>query len=667
MSEVERNPSDDRSARRPLANALLAAVGAAIGVLLEGWPDGPTGWLTVAIAGAIGALLSLALVADALAAVVGWLMRRLRPIRPVLVRRSLLVGLALALFTVFGRSLVGVAGDTVEWADIRLTGCPAPTELRLLTTAEGLTTAERLADTYTLATARSRQDCPTVRIHVFAAPPLAAGDALRSGWQANSLRTLGPRPDVWLPGASRHALVGTAESSNGLLTAAPTRSLATTPLVLALPASELPAVFASARAGLTWTEALAALERLGWGLARPDPASSVTGEYATLAMYASGGDPVQLTTASAEPELVDPARARAIEGLVADTLDRADYPLAGDALDLLCHHRQRGSAPVALAITEQQMIQFNAGLALGGCGAGPAATPDRSLVAVYPTDTVALDQPMVTLDWADRSPAQATQIAGFRQWLASDAGKQALLEVGLRPPDRAAGEPVSERLGALPGVAYLRMGLTDRALKAARDQWRAVRRPGRVLLLLDASGSMRTPAGTAGLTRFDVAVRGVTALAGRVSDPDEFGVWVFQGPRRQPERLVPVGRLTGAGKDLVGARLAEVRPGGDTPLYRAVVAGVAAVGPGEQERVTALVVLTDGADDGSGLREAEVLSAVGGAGVRIFVVAIGATGCTGAVQRIADDTGGVCDGADLVGLDRQLGTLFDALWGGTGG
>lgn len=662
---AEQAEAAERTIWRSLLHAFLAAIGAAVGVLLEGWPDSLFRWLTVAAAALIVAIFSFTPLADYLytAAVRG--LKGLRPSRPLFLRYLLLAALIIAIAVGFGRSLVAVGGDAAEWASVRISGCPPATELRVLTSAEGLTAAERLADAYTRHTAREHHDCPTVRLHVYAAAADEATDALRSGWQANSLGTIGPRPDIWLPDASRHLLAAPAESSNGLLRSATGTSLATTPIVLAVPAAELPEEFRAERTGLDWAGALAVLDRLGRGLVRPDPARSVTGEYATVAMYASGnGDPARLAEAG-RPELTDPVRARELENRLAEALDLGGYPL-GDAADLLCRQRESDARPTALAITEQQLVQYNTGLPLGGrCPGAAPAPPERALVAVYPTDTLSLDQPLVELDWADRSADQADQVEAFQRWLAGDAGKDALVGVGLRPAGRPAGDPLIERSGVLPGVAYPRVPLTDWTLRSAQDLRQEAKRSGRVLLLLDASGSMRAATGADGQTRFDVAARGVAALAGRMSGRDEFGVWTFQGAGRPPDPLVPIGGGARE-RELVAERLAAVRPDGATPLYRAVVAGVAEVGPTGPDQMSALVVLTDGTEEGSGTTAAQMMAAARSSGVRVFVVAVGAGGCGGgAIREVTAITAGACYETDLASLDRRLGTLFNTLWGGT--
>jgi Mg-chelatase subunit ChlD len=683
-----------RPARRALSHAILAALGAALGALLEGWPDNLLGWLTVAAAALVGALFSLSALADYLDARAVRLLRRLRPSRPLRLRRLLPAAVALLLSVAFGRSLVAVGGEAAGWVAVRVSGCPAATELRLLTTPEGRTAADAVAEEYTLWTARDNHDCPAVRVHVYAAPHVRALEALRSGWQTNWLAELGPRPDLWLPGASRHTLASPDLTSNGLLEATESASLGTTPVVLAVPAAAVPEELRAGRTAMTWAELLDVVRRRTWGLVRPNPAVSMTGEYATVAMYASGdADPEPPDGTARTSALVGAEAARRIETRVARTLDQGGYPL-GDAVDLLCRQRSldgetapgdgtttpgdgaetgqvaevgQGAAATttALVITEQQLVQFNAGMSLGGRCPATASPVEQSLLAVYPTDTLSLDEPLVTLRWRNQPSERAEQVDSFRRWLTDGAGRDALSGVGLRTPGSPAGDPVSERYGALPGVVLhpqVRPGEDD--FKAADKLRRDAQRPGRVLLLLDASGSMREPAAMGGQTRFDLAVRAAAGLTARLGAGDEVGIWAFQGRDQRPEPLVPIGAPTSP--ERIDERLAAVSPGGATPLHRAVVAGLTAVGPAGPERASALVVLTDGTDEGSGITAAQMLAKASGSDVRVFVVAVGSARCTPtAIRQLIKTTGGACYETNPADVDSRLGMLSEVLWEGT--
>jgi len=135
-------------------------------------------------------------------------------------------------------------------------------------------------------------------------------------------------------------------------------------------------------------------------------------------------------------------------------------------------------------------------------------------------------------------------------------------------------------------------------------------------------------------TRFEVATRAIQQSLRLMSDRDEFGLWVFPADAegRGTRQLVPIGRgdATADGlprREAAVAALGRVTPAGGTPLHRTIVDGVRAVGPTGEDRVTALVVVTDGEDTSSGLTPAQVTAAVRDKQVRVLVIAVGEAHC----------------------------------------
>ena len=653
--------STRRHWRRELFESLLVAGAVATGALSTGWPENALQWGLLATAAILGGLAPRAPLRARLRAGIQPLLRRLRPAG---LRRPLVIATVAIVAAGLGRVLVMVGPDATAWASARLFGCPNPTEMRVVATPEGLATARELAEQFSRQAAEENHGCVAANLYVYAVPPAAAREALTRGWSATDLRTVGPRPDLWLPGSTGYAVEATP---GGLLPGVRTTSVASTPVVLAVPAEGLSAELATGRTTLGWAEALSVVDRLRLRLVRPDPALSVVGELATVAIYASGGgDPERLADPGSAVELANAAQAPEIERRIARGLDERRYPLGND-VDLLCRHRQSGAAPVALIVAEQQLVRFNAGLPLGGqCPEASAAPlPADRLLGVYPSDTLSLDYPLVSLDWSQRSPQQQQWIVRFQDWLSTRPGRQALIAAGLRPPATPVGHPLTETLGALPGVSYSRVTPAAGVVSRARQLHTAAQRPGRVLIALDASKSMERAAGGS-TSRFAVAAAAVSLSLSRMSGRDEFGLWVFQGRGRPPARLVPIGSGGGSREALADRALRAITPSGDTPLYRAIVDGVVALSPADPGRANALVVLTDGRDHGSGVTGPDMVAAVRSLGIRVFVVAIGEATCgTQAIRDVTRNTGGGCLEAAPDSLDATLTELFRLLWGGT--
>src|SRR5439155_8894427 len=138
------------------------------------------------------------------------------------------------------------------------------------------------------------------------------------------------------------------------------------------------------------------------------------------------------------------------------------------------------------------------------------------------------------------------------------------------------------------------------AVTTAMGRYDTARRTGQVLLALDTSGSMGLRTRTGG-TRLSVAAEGIRDSLDLMGTRDEFGLWAFPAGAdgHGSRQLVPVGsRDTPVGavprKQATVQALGGIQPTGGTPLYATIVDGVRAVSAAPNDRIRALVVLTDG-------------------------------------------------------------------------
>jgi Ca-activated chloride channel family protein len=158
-----------------------------------------------------------------------------------------------------------------------------------------------------------------------------------------------------------------------------------------------------------------------------------------------------------------------------------------------------------------------------------------------------------------------------------------------------------------------------------------VRQPGRLLISVDASGSMNEAVGQG--TRFKAATAAVQTVVGTRPDTSLMVFSATIGNR-------PV--------DLDG--LLQTRPNGNTPQYRAIQAGVRAVGPGG-----VLVLVTDGVNNVDDVN----LDDVGQSGVRVLVLAFGEANCGAQVLvDVTNRTGGGCKQASVDTLRADLTELL---------
>ena len=542
----------------------------------------------------------------------------------------------------------------------RVLGCPPAVQLRVLAEPETVATTRELADGYERWTADGNHGCPTAQAYVFAAEPATIADrvATTDGWSdaKDSLRLVGPRPDLWL--ASTRREVEAATTAGGAV--AESLPVAHSPLVLAVTTG-------AQRPTGTWPQVFRRLEQDRVAVLRPDPRSTQVGRLATVLLY--GRD-------AAYP---DAAGSVAVER----SLDaaRGTLPIGGAAADLLCPRRfanpgttDPGPATAVVA-TELDVARYNQGAALGAtCGPIPGRPgPDQRIEAVYPVDTADQDLQLVRLRWTDPVPVQERAAEGFGRWLRSDAGRSALVATGLRPtgalPTPAA--PLTGDYGVDPSLATSPEPVSAEQWTDAYAAHEAAQLPSRLLVLVDTSSSMGrvVPGGTEappGRTRATVVADAVGAGLAGLQRGDEFGLWLFPGGTQDAYiEAVPVG-LRDEGLAAARDALARVQPGGGTPLFRAVTDGVTALSAsdqaasGEHIGTRAVVVLTDGRDSGSGTALDDVRDRVTGRGVRIVVIALGGVRCAEAgLATLADETGGECvesDPADVPGRVQEFVT-----------
>nr|WP_240943269.1 substrate-binding domain-containing protein [Planosporangium thailandense] len=565
-------------------------------------------------------------------------------------------------------ALVAVVAVRSQRTDLAaFTGCPEPSEVRILTSTDSQQWAQGVFSAYARSTATGTRPggggaddrCPTVHPLVYSAPTKLVASALAAGWTTsadqNPVRDIGPRPDLWLPDASVDvgAVLALARKSgydlpvptvvagqDGRVDVAPgsIASIGSSPIVIAgrTPPS------GPAQSTLSWSQALATAFDAGTGIVAPDPDNSTTGLFATVS-YLLG-----------EHELVGPAQARRRVQIVTDS---TAIPGA-DSVATLCQAGHDAEATVVIT-SDQLWRLYSAAGALGSSCAG--GRPDfAAWSAARPGDGPVLDHPLVEPTWTWNDPTQRAAAQSIRNWLSDPQGRDALAKVDLGPP--------VDCLATAPTFVSTRCLRVDP--QAAVRLYEAAKAPGRVLMAMDASGSMDDPVGTAGGSRFTVAGAGFAQALGQIGAQDELGLWTFPGGAGPYRQLLGIGAGTPAHRGAAVDALRSVKPAGDTPLYRTIVDGLRAVaGSDTGSRTTALVVLTDGQDTSSGMtlqQTRDTVEALNKAtGVRLFVVAIGEAACEGAqgLSALTDGHGGCLD-ADLDHISGTMAQLFESLWKG---
>jgi Mg-chelatase subunit ChlD len=547
--------------------------------------------------------------------------------------------------------------------------CEDPTEVAVMVPEDGAAGFTAVADAFERDSV-TPFSCPRYHVTTFGMGWPALRTAFESGWGAAAGQDgaasldLGPRPDVWLAESRAQAdIVAPRGAGNGFAVSDPAL-VAGSPLVLAVPEPYAEALGATTKEGDTAQKLMAAAEAAGLDVVRASPDASFAAALHTERLYAE--------TETGERE--------ALELDLGHALERAGLPLGTDGA-LLCRLDELSRVeppPVAVLTSERAMVDRGA-----ACPASAAGGSDAALVPFYPHSAVGLDYQALRLTWSDAEPSgrRADAASAFVEWLGTSDGQVALDRlVGVR---RLGGQRPSGDDGPVPGLQDAPVVEPGKGVVAhtrvtsAEEQYRAARRPARVLVLVDASASMGRPADGDRL-RIHVAERGVLGALGHLSGSDQVGIWSFSGDAgSSPRPILGMTASDVAEREAPELLREELRPDGRTPLYDAIDATTSELvrrdpDGASRKHLTAVVVLTDGENlpgEGAGaeLSAADLIRSArteAASGVRVYIVAVGEASCqVSDLRQIAAEWDGECWDSSFGELEDTLASLFGQLGG----
>ncbi|MFF2125449.1 caspase family protein [Streptomyces olivochromogenes] len=508
--------------------------------------------------------------------------------------------------------------------------CGPPVELRLLTDPDLESTVRKAADAYLTSAANTTGGgCRRSGITVYGAGSAAVVAGLRDQsdpWQrpvsddTDPQRDIGPQPDIWIPGtlatAARARSSGVARTYVTLEPdAAP---FAYSPMVLSLP-QDIAEDSLDDRTGdsLAGLRAKLARRDKSASVRRPDPEYTDSALLATVGLYGPGK--------------ADVGRA---EESVAQTGPPA--PTAGDLLCTLPDNADTDRSTAAL-VPEFLMVS----------GVGCDRTTRTPRRAEYPDDVPGLTPTFVRVRWTGGDKDGAARddaVRRFHDWL-TGTGLAVFGQDGFRAPSGArallAAHDSATGLISDPGRPAGAAGAE--AMDTALNQYRNAKGPGRVLFLLDSSGSMaglwQGPGGAPGILKQSL---------GGLGTQDEYGVWSVASPGRGPyAELLPFGphKRRDAERALDGAAVkdAEADPYG---ALKAALDTMDRKGR-DDDRPELIVFLTDDEDDNHLTAKGhldELLDSARTKGVPVVMAALDSGGCAKGRpdQRISDASGGRC-------------------------
>ncbi|MGA5508704.1 substrate-binding domain-containing protein [Streptomyces umbrinus] len=501
-----------------------------------------------------------------------------------------------------------------------------------------------------------------------------AKDALAQGWDER--RDGAPEPQVWTPSSSLWLTLlqrdATADDRK-LLTDEKPRSLATSPLAIAMPrpmaeALGWPEKKIGWRDVLTLTQkGWASVGRPEWGrfsLGKDNPHTSTSGLGATVAtFYAATGRSSDLTVDDVE----DAKTRRFVAGVESGVLHYASDATAYMAnLAEADADGQALSYASAVAVQEQLIHLYNQGSPTGETEKiGKGKKPQVPLVAVHPSDgTLMFDHPFAVLPSASKD--QRAAAADFRAFLLEGAQQRRFQQTGFRDHEGNAGSELARSVSLSEqseGNLSLIDPPADDVLAAVLDSWDELRKKARVLLVMDVSGSMTQTAG-GGQSRMEAAKKAAADTLDLYHPDDEVGLWAFStetDDHPEPYReIVPPRPVRDNEKRLTEA-INGLNAEGGTALYTTVRAAqkemLADLDP---DRINAVVVLTDGRNEYPADNDLDALLRDLDASqlersVRVFTVAFSGQADFGTLTKIAGATKATSyDARDPAVIDKVM-------------
>jgi Ca-activated chloride channel family protein len=468
---------------------------------------------------------------------------------------------------------------------------------------------------------------------------VASGDAerqLEGGWPGAG------RPDVWSPAATTWVRLLQAGSGTRLVPGDQWLSIATSPLVIAVAHQMAEALRWSDRPP-TWTQLFRlAQDPRGWGvvghpdwgpfrLGMTDPRTSTSGLHTLITLYMAATGASDLTKGAVNA----PAAEAFVAGVEASVSHYAST--AGIFLDSIA----AADSPrfiSAVPVEEQEVFNYNEGL---HSPERPKVAPVDWLDAVIPAgQTILADHPFVILNapWVDGAKvAIATQ---FLNWLRSADQQRRFSEAGFRDDADVAESPLKDEVGISGYRPDSPPPPRGDAIQAVRDSWGAVRKPARVVIVLDGAGP-------------SVRAEAITSLD-ELRSTDQVAVWAVGS--LQP--ILDPTSLDEAGRTSVRQAIDSVPSSGASErLYDTVWSAYEALAhaPGAGY-VNAIVIISSHKDDGSDIRlsvlERHIQAPVNATATRIYGVAMSGSDPT-ALVGIEKASGGVprlwTDAASAVG------------------
>jgi Ca-activated chloride channel homolog len=261
--------------------------------------------------------------------------------------------------------------------------------------------------------------------------------------------------------------------------------------------------------------------------------------------------------------------------------------------------------------------------------------PATPLVAIYPKEgTFWHDDPFIVMASASSAEQQAAD--QFFTFLLTPDSQRLAMNFGFRPanPDVQLADPVSPAFGVAPQGPQNTLPIPPaEVIVAAKNTWAQNRKRADIVLVVDVSGSMQDN------NKLDQVKAGLGTFLQRILPDDRVGLVSFSSTASVEVAPAPLAQ----NRNDLDAAIQALRPQGKTAIYDGLMAGkqaLDALPPDKEERIKAIVLLTDGMENASSASFDQLKDAFNETGISIFPVAYGSAAdqdaATNTLQAIVD-------------------------------
>ncbi len=219
--------------------------------------------------------------------------------------------------------------------------------------------------------------------------------------------------------------------------------------------------------------------------------------------------------------------------------------------------------------------------------------PPEKLVALYPKEgTFWHEHPfgIVNADWVTQEQKDAARV--FTQYILTPEVQRAVMEQGFRPanPDVELGFPFVEENGVSPeGPATVLDVPAPDVVSAIQQSWSFVKKQADIMLLIDVSGSMESDG------KLEQAKQAAEAFINNMEPTNRIGLAIFSS---DVEIRIPLNNSETVQQQII-SNIRGLRAEGGTELFDALRQTVDYMNEQtDEERIRAVVLLSDGADTG---------------------------------------------------------------------